>query len=70
MKKKYSTPTIEVTVLDTDNLMNDIIRVSGVINDSSKDNVEKDDTGNHDIDAKEHTNSWSLWEDDDYEDYQ
>ena len=70
MKKKYTTPTIEVTVLDTDNLMNDIIRVSGVTNDDEKNPVTPDNTGNHDIDAKEHTNSWSLWEDDDYEDFQ
>ncbi len=69
MKKKYSTPTIEVTVLDTDNLM-DVIRVSGINTNGDKQNPEPDNTGNHDIDAKEHTNSWSLWEDDDYEDYQ
>ncbi len=69
MKKKYSTPTIEVTVLDTDNLM-DVIRVSGINTNGDKQNPEQDNKGDHEIDAKEHTNSWSLWEDDDYEDYQ
>lgn len=69
MKKKYSTPTIEVTVLDTDNLM-DVIRVSGINTNGDKQNPEPDNTGGNEIDAKEHTNSWSLWEDDDYEDYQ
>lgn len=69
MKKKYSTPTIEVTVLDTDNLM-DVIRVSGVINDDESNSVVPDNTGGNDIDAKEHTNPWSMWEDDDYDDFQ
>ncbi len=69
MKKKYSTPTIEVTVLDTDNLM-DVIRVSGINTNGDKQNPEQDNTGGNEIDAKEHTNSWSMWEDDDYEDYQ
>ena len=69
MKKKYSTPTIEVTVLDTDNLM-DVIRVSGVTNNEETNPVTPDNKGGNEIDAKEHTNSWSLWEDDDYEDFQ
>lgn len=67
MKKKYSTPTIEVTVLDTDNLM---MRISGVNTDGDKQNPEPDNNGNHYIDAKEHTNPWSMWEDDDYDDFQ
>ncbi len=68
MKKTYTKPTIEVTLVNMDNVMN---QISGMK--SNEETIQPggdDNTGNHDIDAKEHYNSWGLWEDDDYEDFQ
>lgn len=60
MKRTYIHPSIEVTVLDTENIMQ---RVSGVTNNGESGNVEQDNDGNVDIDAKEHINAWNMWDD-------
>lgn len=60
MKRTYIQPSIEVTVLDTENIMQ---RISGITNNGENNNVEIDNDGNNDIGAKEHSNAWNMWDD-------
>lgn len=61
MKRTYIQPSIEVTVLDTENIMQ---RVSVIISNGVKiDKGGEDNEGNNDIEAKEHINAWNMWDD-------
>ncbi len=60
MKRTYIQPSIEVTVLDTENIMQ---RASVITNNGENNNVEKDNQGGIWIEAKEHINAWNMWDD-------
>ncbi len=62
MKRTYIQPSIEVTVLDTENIM-DFRPSAFIANDEKMDIGGEDNKGGNDIDAKEHINAWNMWDD-------
>ncbi len=60
MKRTYIQPSIEVTVLDTENIMQ---RASVIISNDEEIGKGGESTGNDWIDAKEHINAWNMWDD-------